>query len=108
MPGDSRAVQEEIFGPVLIITPFDTEEEAVALANSTDYGLASAIWTRDVSRAHRVAGQIDAGTVWVNTYHVYDAAMPLGGFKQSGIGREKGEEVLNLYTETKTVCIELN
>ncbi|WP_235009914.1 aldehyde dehydrogenase family protein [Mycobacterium sp. 3519A] len=108
LPNTSKAVQDEIFGPVVAVIPFDTEEEVIREANNTSYGLAAAIWTRDVSRAHRVSDALDAGTVWVNTYHIYDAALPFGGFKQSGWGREMGHEVFNSYTETKTVCIELH
>lgn len=108
LPSTSKAVQEEIFGPVVVVIPFDTEEEVVRAANDTPYGLAAAVWTTDISRAHRVADRLEAGTVWVNTYHIYDAALPFGGFKQSGWGREMGLEVFNSYTETKTVCVELH
>jgi acyl-CoA reductase-like NAD-dependent aldehyde dehydrogenase len=100
--------REEIFGPVLAIMTFDDEEEAVALANQSVYGLAAAVWTRDVKRAHRVARRMEAGTVWINTYHPLDAASPFGGYKQSGHGRELGRHALELYTQVKSVWVDLN
>ncbi len=100
--------QEEIFGPVLATLTFEDDEEAVRMANSTIYGLAAAIWTNDLKRAHRLAKRINAGTVWVNTYHPLDAASPFGGYKQSGYGRELGSYALDLYTQIKSVWIDLS
>lgn len=97
--------QEEIFGPVLSIIPFDTEEEAIAIGNDTKYGLAAGVWTTDVSRALRVSREIHAGMVWVNTYRAAAAQAPFGGVKDSGSGRERGEEVLDAFTTTKNVMI---
>jgi len=103
-----RIAREEIFGPVLTVTTFDSEEEAVRLANDTEYGLAAGIWTRNVTRAARVAQQIRAGIVWVNTYHPTFNEMPWGGYKQSGIGRELGLHGIDEYLETKQVNINLD
>ncbi|MGA9531592.1 MAG: aldehyde dehydrogenase family protein [Anaerolineales bacterium] len=100
-------VQEEIFGPVLALTSFSDWDELIARANSTRYGLAAGVWTQDISKAHRFANAVQAGTVWVNCYGLYDAAAPFGGTKESGFGREMGEEALDLYTQTKTVWIGL-
>jgi len=102
-----RTNQEEIFGPVVTIQPFETEEEAIALANSTVYGLASTVWTNDLKRAHRVADRIDAGIVWVNCWLLRDLRTPFGGVKASGVGREGGFEALRFFTEAKNVCIQL-
>ncbi len=99
--------REEIFGPVLAVLAFDSIEEGIALANQSMYGLAAGIWTRDVSKAHRVARAIQAGTVWINTYNLYDSAAPFGGYKQSGFGRDLGREALDGYLETKTVWLGL-
>jgi len=103
---DSRmkVVREEIFGPVVCAMPFKNVEQVVRDANESEFGLAAAVWTRDISKAHRIAKQLRAGTVWINCYNVADAALPFGGYKQSGWGREMGREVLNLYTEVKAVC----
>jgi len=103
----STVVREEVFGPVLAAYTFTDEEEAIALANDTPYGLAGAVWTKDVHRAHRVAGAIRAGTVWINAYRVVAPNMPFGGFGHSGIGRENGVEAVDEYLETKSVIVEL-
>ncbi len=105
---DAVIAREEIFGPVLAALTFEDEEEAVELANHTLYGLAAAVWTNDVKRAHRVASRIEAGTVWVNTYHPLDAASPFGGYKQSGHGRELGRYALDLYTQVKSIWVDLH
>jgi aminomuconate-semialdehyde/2-hydroxymuconate-6-semialdehyde dehydrogenase len=105
LPVSCRTNREEIFGPVVTITPFDNEEEVIRYANDTDYGLASSVWTQNLSRAHRVAEQIHTGTVWVNCWLVRDLRVPFGGMKQSGVGREGGEEALRFFTEPKNVCI---
>jgi phenylacetaldehyde dehydrogenase len=100
---DMSIVREEIFGPVVVAESFTNADDLVARANRTEYGLAAGIWTRDISKAHRIAKALRAGTVWVNCYNIFDAALPFGGYKQSGWGREMGHDVLNLYTETKAV-----
>ena len=102
-----RTNQEEIFGPVVTITPFSDEEEAVKLANYTSYGLSSTVWTQDLNRAHSVAHRLQAGIVWVNTWLLRDLRTPFGGVKNSGVGREGGWEALDFFTEPKNICIRL-
>ncbi|HEX7155270.1 MAG TPA: aldehyde dehydrogenase family protein [Thermoanaerobaculia bacterium] len=104
---DMRIAKEEIFGPVLATIDFKDADDAVVQGNSTVYGLAAAVWTRDVSKAHRVARALKAGTVWVNTYNLYDPALPFGGFKESGFGRDQGRDALEKYTQTKSVWVNL-
>jgi aldehyde dehydrogenase (NAD+) len=104
---DMTIAKEEIFGPVMSIIKFRDMDDVVQRANRTDYGLAAAVWTRDIGKAHAIANSVRAGTVWVNCYDVFDAAAPFGGFKQSGLGRELGEYGLQQYTEVKTVTIKL-
>src|SRR6202522_4119907 len=99
-----KVVQEEIFGPVVTEIPFSDPSEIVATANDTIYGLAAGVWTRDIKKAHKMASKIKAGTVWINCYNIFDATLPFGGYKQSGWGREMGHEVLEHYTEVKSVC----
>lgn len=105
---DALAVREEVFGPVLTVQPFDTEDEAISLANGTAYGLAAGVQTTDISRAHRVSARLDAGIVWVNGWTMLDASMPFGGVKDSGWGRENGPEALASYTRTKSVLIAID
>jgi phenylacetaldehyde dehydrogenase len=104
---DMRVVREEIFGPVVVAQPFKSIDEIAASANDTPYGLGAGIWTKDISKAHALAAKIRAGTVWINCYNVFDAALPFGGYKESGWGREMGHEVLEAYTEVKAVCAQL-
>jgi aldehyde dehydrogenase (NAD+) len=104
---DMRVAREEIFGPVLSIIPFHTEDEAIAIANDTPYGLAGGVWTNDLHRAHRVARKIEAGTVWVNSWLTVNPQTPFGGYKASGIGREGGREAIDAYLQTKNVYVQM-
>ena len=103
-----RVYQEEIFGPVVTVMPFkEVDDELIRRANDTVYGLAAGLWTSNIKRAHRIANELRAGTVWVNCYNIFDAALPFGGYKQSGWGREMGSEVLKNYLETKSICMSI-
>ncbi|MBK9248527.1 MAG: aldehyde dehydrogenase [Ignavibacteria bacterium] len=104
---DCRINQEEIFGPVVSLVPFDTEEEALSMANSTPYGLAAVVWTENLSKAHRVAAKLESGIVWINCWMVRDLRTPFGGVKHSGVGREGGFEALKFFTEPKNVCVKM-
>ena len=104
---DMAIAKDEIFGPVVSVLPFSSVDEVVERANKTSYGLAAAVWTKNIDKAHVFAQKVKAGTVWVNCYHVVDTTTPFGGFKMSGQGRENGEAALEHYTETKTVTIKL-
>ncbi len=104
---DMRIVREEIFGPVVCAVPFEDPEDVLAAGNDTEYGLAAAVWTKDIQKAHRTAAILKAGTVWINCYNMFDAAAPFGGYKQSGFGREMGKAALDLYTQIKTVWVNL-
>ena len=101
----ARCMREEIFGPICCVAPFDTEDEAISLANDSEYGLASVIWTRDLNRAHRVSAKVRAGIIWVNTWYLRDLRTPFGGIGKSGIGREGGQYSLDFYSETSNICI---
>jgi phenylacetaldehyde dehydrogenase len=104
---DMKVVREEIFGPVVVAAPFSDLDEIAAVANDSEYGLGAGIWTKDISKAHALAKKLRAGTVWINCYNVFDAALPFGGYKQSGWGREMGHEALEAYTEVKAVTTQL-
>ena len=103
----SRTIKEEIFGPCTHLQPFDDAEEAVAMANDTEYGLSTTIWTRDLSTAHKVAAQVEVGITWVNSWFLRDLRTPFGGSKRSGFGREGGVLSLEFYSELTNVCIKL-
>ena len=102
-----RTNQEEIFGPVVTIMPFDTDAEALEMANSTQYGLAATIWTENLTRAHHFAHKLQSGIIWINCWLLRDLRTPFGGMKQSGVGREGGFEALDFFTEKKNICIKL-
>jgi aminomuconate-semialdehyde/2-hydroxymuconate-6-semialdehyde dehydrogenase len=107
LSADCETNQEEIFGPVVTIMPFENEQEAVAIANSTRYGLAASIFTQDISKGHRVASKIDSGIIWINTWMMRDLRIPFGGMKDSGVGREGGFKSLEFFTEPKNVCLKI-
>jgi aminomuconate-semialdehyde/2-hydroxymuconate-6-semialdehyde dehydrogenase len=105
---DCRTNREEIFGPVVTISPFDTEDEVLRYANSVEYGLSATVWTENLSRAHRVAEKLESGIIWVNAWLLRDLRTPFGGMKNSGVGREGGFEALKFFTEEKNVCIKID
>jgi acyl-CoA reductase-like NAD-dependent aldehyde dehydrogenase len=100
--------REEIFGPVVTVIPFKDSDDAVLQGNATTYGLGAGVWTRDIKKAHRTAAALKAGSVWINCYNVYDAASPFGGYKESGFGREMGRYNLDLFTQVKSVWVDLS
>ena len=104
---DMTIVKEEIFGPVGVLIPFDTEEEAIAIANDTQYGLAAGVWSQDASRVHRVAAQLQAGTIYINAWHAQSAEVPMGGYKRSGVGRERGMQAIKGYMQSKNITQKL-
>ncbi len=105
---EMRVAQEEIFGPVVSVITFQNEEDLIKQANETIYGLSAGIWTRDITRAHRFAKEIKAGVIWINTFNMFNAASPFGGYKQSGYGREMGKHALEMYTHVKSVWVDLS
>ncbi|HCP48294.1 MAG TPA: 5-carboxymethyl-2-hydroxymuconate semialdehyde dehydrogenase, partial [Deltaproteobacteria bacterium] len=107
LPSSSRTAREEIFGPVVTVHPFESDGEAVRLANEVEYGLCASIWTADLARAHRVSAALDTGMVWVNTWLLRDLRVPFGGSKKSGVGREGGRHSLEFFSESRNVCIKL-
>ena len=107
LSSDCSINQEEIFGPVVSLIPFKTEEEVIKMANSTNYGLSASIFTENISKAHRVAANIDSGVVWINTWLLRDLRIPFGGMKHSGVGREGGFKSLEFFTESKNICVKI-
>lgn len=105
IPDSSRVMQEEIFGPVTCVSPFDTEDEAVSKGNGVRYGLGATVWSRDVGKVHRMAKRLQAGLVWTNSWLVRDLNLPFGGMKNSGVGREGGKDSYHFFTEVKSVTI---
>jgi phenylacetaldehyde dehydrogenase len=104
---DMKVVREEIFGPVVTAMPFKNPDEIIPVANNTNYGLAAGVWTQDIAKANNLAARIKAGTVWINCYNIFDAALPFGGYKESGWGREMGGDILDAYTQVKSVCVQM-
>ena len=107
LPIDCRVATEEIFGPIVTVHPFDTEEQALEMANFVQYGLGSSIWTQNITRAHRLAASIESGMVWINTWNKRDFRVPFGGMKQSGVGREGGRYSMEFFSQDRNVCLQL-